>query len=124
MAYRYLSSISVLAILAFAFMPVQPVTGQGPTTATQTEVWTPPRTPWGDPDLQGIWTSGTSTPLQRPGAAAGNSTLTDEEAAEFADELAFNLDRDRRDGGNAADVSRAYNEHWMDANRLRLTQDN
>ena len=25
-----------------------------------------PRTPWGDPDLQGVWNDATSTPLQRP----------------------------------------------------------
>jgi hypothetical protein len=30
------------------------------------ENWTPPKTPWGDPDLQGIYNYGTSTPLQRP----------------------------------------------------------
>ena len=30
-----------------------------------------PRTPWGDPDLQGIWDFRTITPLERPGALAG-----------------------------------------------------
>ena len=27
---------------------------------------TAPRTPWGDPDLQGVWTNATSTPMERP----------------------------------------------------------
>ncbi len=44
----------------------------------------PPRTPWGDPDLQGIWTSddARSVPLERPEAFAGRRLLTDEEFAE------------------------------------------
>ena len=87
------------------------------------EEWTPPLTPWGEPDLQGIWNNATSTPLERPEDVIGKEVLTDEEAAGFAEQLAFNLTRDRRDGGPQADVARAYNEHWMDARRLRITED-
>ena len=36
------------------------------------------RTPWGDPDLQGIWSNTTTTPLQRPEELAGRDTLADE----------------------------------------------
>src|ERR1700694_5263615 len=39
-----------------------------------------PRTPDGHPDLQGIWTNATITPLERPAALAGKATLTDAEA--------------------------------------------
>ena len=85
--------------------------------------WTAPRTPWGDPDLQGVWNDATSTPLQRPNELAGKDILTDEEAASFQEQTAEGLSRDRRDGGNAADVNRAYNEHWMDARRLKITAD-
>src|SRR5262245_21514058 len=87
------------------------------------KAWAPPRTPWGDPDLQGIWNDATSTPLQRPGKYAGKDVLTEEEASGFAEELAHDLNRDRRDGGNAVDVNRAYNEHWRDAKRLKATAD-
>ena len=38
--------------------------------------WTPPRTPWGVPDLQGLWTNTTTTPLERPDTSAGKETLT------------------------------------------------
>ena len=82
-----------------------------------------PKTPWGDPDLQGVWNDATSTPLQRPGSVGDKDVLTDEEAEAFQKQLAFDLTRDRRDGGNAADVNRAYNEHWMDARRLKITAD-
>ena len=43
--------------------------------------WVPPRTPWGDPDLQGLWTNTTTTPLERPADLAGKALLTDEERA-------------------------------------------
>jgi len=84
--------------------------------------WTPPKTPWGDPDLQGVWNDATSTPLQRPNGL-DKDVLNDEEAAGFEAENANNLTRDRRDGGAEADVNRAYNEHWMDARRLKITAD-
>ena len=38
-------------------------------------------------------------------------------------QLANDLTRDRRDGGAEVDVNRAYNEHWMDARRLKITAD-
>ena len=46
--------------------------------------WTPPRTPWGDPDLQGVWTSNTVTgvPLERAAEFGERLFLTDEEFAE------------------------------------------
>jgi hypothetical protein len=40
-----------------------------------------PRTPWGDPDLQGTWDFTTITALERPAAFAGREFLTDNEAA-------------------------------------------
>ena len=38
-----------------------------------------PRTPWGAPDLQGVWTGSTLTPLERPTDLADKSFLTEEE---------------------------------------------
>jgi hypothetical protein len=40
----------------------------------------PARTPWGDPDLQGIWLNATITPLERPAAFKDKAFLTAEEA--------------------------------------------
>src|SRR5215470_2553588 len=46
--------------------------------------WTPPRLPWGAPDLQGVWTSddARSVPMQRPAQFGDRRVLTDEEFAE------------------------------------------
>ena len=47
-----------------------------------------PRTLWGDPDLQGIWNFSTATPMERPEELAGKDTLTEEEAAEYEQQIA------------------------------------
>src|SRR6185503_4876860 len=113
---RSLAFIGVLlAVVAMGL--VVPAAGQAP------KKYTAPKTPWGDPDLQGVWNDATSTPLQRPGNVAEKGVLSDEEAEEFQKSLEHDLTRDRRDGGGAADVNRAYNEHWMDARRLKITAD-
>ena len=53
-----------------------------PTAAQQaTSTWRAPRTPWGDPDLQGIWVGSTLTPLERPSEYQGRQFLTEEEVA-------------------------------------------
>ena len=43
-----------------------------------------PRTPWGDPDLQGVWNYATMTPLERPRDVMGKPVLTPEEAGAVA----------------------------------------
>ncbi len=74
-----------------------------------------PRTPWGDPDLQGIWSMATITPFERPSALADKQTLTEEEAAELERQTLATTNQDRRDGaGTDADVARAYNDVWWD----------
>ncbi len=55
-----------------------------------------PRTPWGHPDLQGMWVNNTATPLERPDVFQGKETLTDEELSELKRKAAEVLD-----GGDA-----------------------
>src|SRR6266571_592615 len=42
-----------------------------------------PKTPWGEPDLQGIWTDPYETPLQRSAKFAGKESFTDQERGEL-----------------------------------------
>jgi hypothetical protein len=73
------------------------------------------RTPWGDPDLQGVWSIATITPFERPSSLAGKEQLTEEEAAELEKNNLTANNQDRRDGaGTDADVARAYNDFWWD----------
>ncbi|MCY3972176.1 MAG: hypothetical protein OXG74_19760 [Acidobacteria bacterium] len=48
--------------------------------AAPVEAQSPPRTEWGDPDLRGLWTNGTVTPLERPDELGDRTHLTEEEA--------------------------------------------
>ena len=69
------------------------------------------RTAWGDPDLQGVWTGSTLTPLERPGRFAGQEFLTEEQAAELesrADRNRF-VEREVRAGDPGT-----YNQIWFD----------
>ena len=86
--------------------------------AAAQKTWTPPRTPDGKPDLQGIWNNATLTPLERDAAYAGKPTLNEKEAADFEKAMLRDVDADRRDGAAVADVNRAYNEFWRDRGRI------
>ena len=73
-----------------------------------------PRGPDGRPDLSGIWSFATVTPLERPAELGNKAVLTDAEAVEFEKQIIAREDKDSRDGGAEADVSRAYNDFWWD----------
>ena len=74
---------------------------------TRTESGAPPRTAWGDPDLNGTWSYASLTPLQRPTSMADKEFFTPEEAAER--NHAVTLDQPPRPG----DVG-SYNALWFD----------
>ncbi|MBV8843388.1 MAG: hypothetical protein JO307_11310 [Bryobacterales bacterium] len=74
---------------------------------------TPPRAPDGHPDLQGIYSTATLTPLERPGDLGAKQFFTEKEAVEYENQLLKTTNRDRRDGGADTDVGRAYNEFWF-----------
>jgi hypothetical protein len=67
MDYRSILPVSALALIFTAFLPAQKI----------------PRTPDGKPDLQGVWTNATITPMERPANLAGKPTLTDAEAKAY-----------------------------------------
>jgi hypothetical protein len=102
-----------LASIAAAVMAIAPVAAQTPAKS-----WNPPRTPAGQPDMQGVWNTATLTPLERPAEVGGKQFFTKEEAAEFEKQALKSVDADRRDGGAAADVGRAYNEFWRERGRV------
>jgi hypothetical protein len=74
-------------------------------------------TPWGDPDLQGIWTNQTPVPLERPEQLAGKAFFTTEESAEFERAALARLL-----GLTAAQVpfSGELNEIWLEAQEGRV----
>ena len=52
-------------------------------SGTAIKPWTAARTSDGHPDLTGVWTNHSATPLERPKALEGRSSLTDEEVAQM-----------------------------------------
>jgi hypothetical protein len=75
----------------------------------------PPRTPDGRPDLQGVWTNATVTPLERPAELGNQQFFTKEQAAQYAKGIVASTNSDRRDGGAEVDVGRAYNNFWRES---------
>lgn len=72
-----------------------------------------PRTPDGKADLQGVWTSATLTPLERPADLGNKQFFTKDEAIQWTRQFLQANNRDRRDGPAQVDVGRAYNEFWF-----------
>lgn len=103
------------ALMVVLLCPVALAHEQAPPTKAG---WTLPRTPDGQPDLQGIWTNATITPLERPRALAGKAFLTDAEAAVLEKEIAEQ--RVKLDTAGSLD-SGSYNQFWYDAGTTVLS---
>ncbi len=78
----------ILASLSALALTIVPAAGQATSQAPKAKpaaavkgTWTPPRTPDGQPDLQGVWTNNSVTPLQRPKELAGKEFYTQAELA-------------------------------------------
>jgi hypothetical protein len=75
------------------------------TAAAVKRTWTPPRTPDGQPDLQGVWTNNTVTPLQRPKELAGKEYYTEAELADVQQRQRERLALDDEEGEPPANHS-------------------
>ena len=77
------------------------------------------KTPWGEPDLQGIWTDESDTPLQRPAKYAAQEFFTAAQRAELDEARAALLGRDRRaERGTENDVASGYNSAFWSWKRI------
>ena len=98
-------TITLTAVLVAGLLPAT-------FAAAQTEDWTPPRTAWGTPDLQGVWDFRTITPMERPTALADTDVLSDEEAARLEAEI--EAAQAARDSETPFDTVGNYNQFWFD----------
>jgi hypothetical protein len=115
MRQRFSGSITTVAIAGTAVSAVMlvsltPAPSQAP-MASATAPAPTLTTPWGDRDLQGIWTDETDTPLQRSPKFANQEFFTEAQRAELDQQRANMLGRERRaERGTTADVAGAYND--------------
>ena len=109
MCYRFFGSMGLAAGALLVLLPAAAAAAQ----SLGEDGWTAPSTAWGDPDLQGLWTSATLTPLERPAQQMERALLTDEEAASLEQESA--QQRAASDGKSAPGSVGGYNQVWLDA---------
>jgi len=111
---NHFSSVIVTAAIASAAIAAISV------SVTRTSAQAPPasgptpaalKTPWGEPDLQGIWTDETDTPFQRSPKFANQEFFTEAQRAELDQLRSASLGREKRfERGTEADVAGAYND--------------
>jgi len=108
--------VGVLAVLIVsAPLAIALVSGQAPSSSANTKISskmaTAPLTPWGDPDLQGVWSYATLTPLERPASVGGREFFTREEAAKLEAETQVEAPPQPGDPGT-------YNAIWWDRGKI------
>ena len=119
MRQRLLMSAAALVVLAAAgaatttMIRAAAQAPERPKVAANAGVSNVQRTPWGAPDLQGVWSTATVTPMERPREFANKEFLTPEEVKAFEARIVNQRDTDNRRTGNA-DVTAAYNNAWYD----------
>jgi hypothetical protein len=100
MRHPFLMSIaSLVAVAAIFALTAEPAIGQTAKAAPAAKNGTQPKTPWGDPDLQGTWTSDDciGTPLNRPANLGEKLYYTEEELAQRQTQLARQQENDRQE---------------------------
>jgi hypothetical protein len=123
MTHRVLASVGGLAIvIAAAALASTTAYGQAPkASAPAAKKWTPPKTPWGDPDIQGSFSnlSENGTPLERPDQFAGRR-LEDIQGEEL---LKIKREAQQRTVSNFSGPLHAPDQWWqVDLNMVKGSQ--
>ena len=113
-----LNGVFAASVAVLWLLPAD-VAGQGRARSNKPaakEAAAPQRTPWGDPDLQGLWTNTTTTPLERLPEASTKTVLTEEERLTLSQQVAERLDQDKPPARAGTIVP--YNEFWYERGTL------
>ena len=102
-------AVAIAAVSAAILVSVSQASGQAP-SASDTAL----KTPWGEPDLQGIWTDEFDTPLQRSAKYANQEFFTPAQREELDQLRGAHYGSDpRQERGSANDVGGAYNTAFL-----------
>jgi hypothetical protein len=115
-----IAPVTLLALLLQMPAPGQ-VSAASAKAKTPAKTWTAPRTPDGQPDLQGFWNNSTLTPLERPKELAGKQVLTEEEAAAYQKRLLEEADGPNPEANGlplGLQVGRSLGSSWFERGKL------
>jgi hypothetical protein len=105
-----IAAVAVSAVISVSITQTSSQTATG-SAAAPAQVQ---KTPWGEPDLQGIWMDETDTPLQRPAKYAGQEFFTEaQRAALDAQRAALGGKDNRKERGTELDVTGSYNDLFI-----------
>ena len=104
--------LGLLGVVAMAFAGVSFAAGDAAGQASASGK-TGPRTVWGTPDLQGVWSTATVTPLERP-ATVDKAVLSAAEVADIEKKAIAAATDEARGASKERDVADAYNDFWWD----------
>jgi hypothetical protein len=113
----FAGSLPAIAATIMLVVPAEAQIRKVVNTSSSTKPWTPPRTPDGQPDLQGIWTNATLTPFERPPELAGKAIISEPEAAALERKASENrVDLPPKPGDPGS-----YNQVWSDGGTTWLS---
>jgi hypothetical protein len=99
----------LISILGWTLTAASTVSGQTAAAQKTQKTWTSPRTPDGQPDLQGMWNSASGTPMERPDELKGKEFFTEQEAVAWAKMME---ERSKRDGKGNRGVGTYNDAFW------------
>src|SRR5262245_48940286 len=105
----------VVIIIAILVLTAIPAFAQSSKPAPAAKAWTAPKTPWGDPDLQGIWRGDNciGMPMNRPANFGDRLYYTEEELAQRESTLARQAQNAKQEFvGSDARVGTGPPGHW------------
>ena len=116
MADRHLTPVGVVAAIAVVIALSVPALTAAQGASGARDDWTTPRTSWGDPDLEGVWTTDweRSVPFERPDEYGERAELTAEEIAARAGQEANSLADSKETRRARPGDPEAGPEHWYE----------
>jgi hypothetical protein len=119
-----LSVAGVALAVSAALAPPDATSQQRRGDSATAKTWTAPRTPWGDPDIQGLWPTGDwrRVPLQRPEQFGTRTELTPEEFAEREKQAAADAAADSAEfsEGPLTELNNSPPSYWQDRGTAKL----
>jgi hypothetical protein len=118
MKYSVFASLLIAAFSALPMAAQAPAAKVTPAAKTATSSvkpnWRPPKTSWGDPDLQGQWPATANIPMQRPANLGERAELTDAELAQRESQAKKQAAEDGEETAKGGDVTINPPSYWVE----------